>query len=352
MTAPNCEAAQTGPGPGRCLILANPKAGALSRRTRLERRLRAIRRQLSLWFTPRRALHAQADPDPALPDALTLLASLAAESGIEANVELIPPSSQLSALVRRAQAEGFDTIVAVGGDGTVRSVAQSLVHSPLRLGILPMGTANNVAHSLGIPFELAEAMRALAQGVERQVDVGWIGNHYFLEAAGVGLFADAFQALGREEARPWQVVRLLKLIGPLIWNLRSRTLALTLDDKDEKEDALFITVANGRYFGEGMTLAPEASPFDGLFDVVIVGALTRLELLRFGRALMRGTHLLLPKVRVVQAHTIEIRRIHRSHRSLPVHADDQIVGRTPARMDVLPGAIRVITPKCYTEVLE
>jgi YegS/Rv2252/BmrU family lipid kinase len=325
-----------GQGAGRCLILANPKAGAL-----LRREFFAELYAPKMPFLRRRA--RKSDP-PELPAVLPMLSELAAEVGLEANVEALPPPSELPELLRAAQTEGYDTVVAAGGDGTVHAVAQALVHSPLRLGVLPVGTANNIAHALKIPFALEEAIKVLATGVERNIDVGWIGNEYFLESAGVGLFADAVQAFGTRELRPYQVVRLLKTVAPLLWNLRARTLALTLDGVEQLEEAVMVTVANGAYLGEGVPLAPNAALTDGLFDVVIVGALTRLELIRFAFAATRGLHLRLPKVRLAQAQTVEIRRIHRAHHPLPVHAGDHIVAHTPVRMDILPGALRVILP--------
>lgn len=244
--------------------------------------------------------------DSSGPECVAWLGAAAAEAGLQAIVKEIPSPEQLPELIRTAQAEGIDTIVAVGGDGTVRTVAQHLVGTPLRLGILPQGTANNVAHALGIPFRLEDALRVLATGHELQIDVGRIGTEYFLESAGVGLFADALQAQGKEELRRHEILRLLKTVLPITWNPRARRLRLTLDGNVQDEDAILVAVSNGRYLGESWALSPEASLEDGLFDIVIVGAMSRWELLRFGIELLRGRHLELPKVKWVQAHTVEI----------------------------------------------
>ncbi len=273
-----------------------------------------------------------------------MLATAAAEAGLQANVESVPPPEQLPGLLRSAQAEGFDTIVAAGGDGTVHSIAQALVGSPLRLGVLPMGTANNVARMLGLPFDLAAALQVIASGLETQIDVGRVANTYFLEAAGVGLFADAFKAFGKDEPRKYQIGRLLRVIGPLFWNPPVRNLQLTLDGVVEKDQAIWISISNGAFLGDKMELAPGAHISDGKFDVIIVGAMNRGELLQFALALRKGRHLELPKVRRVHARTVEIRRIHRSHHSIPIHADAEIVAHTPALLEIVPGALRVLTP--------
>src|ERR1051325_9861362 len=129
------------------LILANPHAGGLSR-------------------------FSNASSPAGSSDHLTALQNAAQEAGLQATVEVVPPPEQLKARLHRAQQEGYDTIVAAGGDGTIRVMAQAILDTPLRLGILPLGTANNFVHSLGLPFDLPSAMQVLAAGKEHGVDVG------------------------------------------------------------------------------------------------------------------------------------------------------------------------------------
>ena len=106
-----------------------------------------------------------------------------------------------------------------------------------------------------------------------------------------------------------------------------------------------VSVCNSAYLGAGFAVAPDARLSDGLFDVVIIGALSGWELLRIAIALRRGKNLELPKVTRVRAHTVEISSIRRSHSSLPVHADDHIAACTPVRLEVVPGALRVIVDR-------
>lgn len=313
----------------RCLILANPKARRVS--------LLNVVANLTRRDILRRTSSSES------PMAFAVLREAAEQAELDACIEPLPPSpGLLAARIRQAEAEGSDTIVAAGGDGTVRAVAQSLVGTRLRLGILPMGTANNVARALGLPSDLPGALRVLAEGCERRVDVGRFGSEYFLEAAGVGLFADVIQACGTEELRPHQLLRMGKVLFPLFWNPRARRLRLTLDGVTEQEAVLMVSVSVGTYLGENMPIAPDAELSDGLFDVVIVGAMSRGELLRFALALRRGQHLELPKVRRVHARSVEIRRLRRG-RLLPVHADDHIAGYTPARLEIVPQSLRILT---------
>ncbi len=323
--------------PHRCLILANGKAGSI--RT-LRDKVTAV--GLGVW---RRATFQKEPIDcDQQPECIPVLAQAASTNGLEAHVESIPPPHQIPERVRAAEQQGFDTIVAAGGDGTVHSVAQGMVNSRLQMGIIPMGTANNVAHVLGLPMKVEEAMAVIARAKVQKIDVGRVSGRYFLEAAGVGLFADAFAAFGKDEPRKWQVLRNLRVLGPMLWNPPVRNLQLTLDGVAEKDAAVWIAVSNSSYIGDNMELAPDASMEDGKFDVIIVGAMARHELLQFTIALYRGKHLKLPKVRRVRAQSIAIERVHRSHRPLPVHADAEIVGFSPTLLETVPAAIRMVVP--------
>ena len=326
------------PKPLRCLILANAKAGSV----------RSLRTRLLLFGSRcwQKMLFKREPVDcDSQPECVPMLARCASTCGIEAHVEVIPAPHQIPERIRTAEHQGYDVVVAAGGDGTVHSIAQGMVHSNLRMGIIPMGTANNIARVLGLPLKMEDAMAVLASGEVHNIDVGRVAGTYFLEAAGVGLFADAFAAFGKDEPRKWQVFRLLKVLGPMLWNPPIRNLELKLDGVAEKDAAIWIAVSNSSYIGDNMPLAPEASLEDGQFDVIIVGAMDRVELLQFGIALARGKHLSLPKVRGARAKIISIERVHRGHRALPVHADAEIVGFTPTLLETLRGAIQMIVPQ-------
>ena len=334
---PELEPLQQSSRPHRCLILANAKAGSIV----------APQQRVEGWLHQcwnRIIGHTEKVDCDLMPACMGMLAETASHVGLEANVEAVPAPDSLVERVRAAEKEGFDTIVAAGGDGTVHSVAQAMVNSSLRMGILPMGTANNVARVLRLPLDVTEAMKVIAEGHVRHIDVGRVAGKYFLEAAEVGLFADAFAAFGNDEPRKYQIFRLLKVLGPMFWNPPVRNLQLTLDGVVEKDEAIWIAVSNSAFIGDNMELAPGAKMEDGKFDVVIVGAMERHEVLQFALALHRGKHLELPKVRRVRASSVEIRRIHRSHRALPVHADAEIVGYTPTRLEVIAGSLRVLSP--------
>ncbi|HEV2474779.1 MAG TPA: diacylglycerol kinase family protein [Chthonomonadales bacterium] len=324
----------------RTLILANLKAGALQ-----------LRELLSYWpdrigalLGDTRRHSEERRRRPGVPASLELLAGTAARFGIAADVEPVPPRERLPEFLLEARSRGYRTIVVAGGDGTVRSVAQFLVGSGMRLGILPMGTSNNFAHSMGIPARLERAMETLAAGEEMLVDAGRVGNEYFLEAAGVGLFADAIALFGEEEPRWYQVSRMLQCCGPLCWRLRTRSLKLCLDGVECVREVAMAVISNSAYMGPGMEMAPDARLTDGMFDIALIRAGSRWDLGRMAASLARNRRLPDAFVERLRARRVEVSRVHRSHQPLPVHADDHIAAYTPAVMEVMPAALRVVAP--------
>lgn len=312
-----------GSKPGRCLILANPQAGGWNALTASSGDTYA-----SSSFNP----------------VLETVKQAVDRIGLEAEVCEIASPDRLPERIRAAQEEGIDTIVAAGGDGTIRTVAQSLVGSPLRLGVIPIGTHNNFARCLGLPHDLLAALEVIASGEERSIEVGRIGDEYFLEAAGVGLFADAIEAFGAKEPRRNEIWRVLKALLPIWWNLRSDRLMLRLDGVTHEEEAIMVSVSNTAYLGAAMPIAPDARMDDGLLDVVIVGAMSRWELLTFPFALFSKKHLAWSNVHHARVRTIDIRRKRRARKPLLVHADDHIVSATPVHIEVVPNALRVLVP--------
>lgn len=299
----------------RMLILYNPKAGGLKGREKTER----------------------GDCDDTLKEAVSAM-------GLEATLEPTPPPAELKKRLQEAEAHNYEVVVAAGGDGTVRPIAQALLGTSLCLGVLPVGTDNNFAHSLGVPFDLKEALQVLKEGKQRRVDVGRVGEETFLEAAGVGLFAQVISLFGPDGPSLFRFLRDGKMLLPLLLNPPARRLRLVLDGTTYAQEATMVSVCNSIYLGAQFAVAPDAKLDDGLFDVVIVGPLSRWELLRFAFALRFGNNLHLPKVSRVRARHVEISRVYRQHHPLPVHVDDHIGAHTPVTIEVVPQALCVIAP--------
>jgi len=264
------------------------------------------------------------------------LRELLLERGIEAEIFVSPSEDEAVERVDTAVRDGHRTIVAAGGDGTVRAVALRLLDRDVALGILPMGTAMNVARSLDIPLELPLAADLLRGCEPRSIDVAQVRGETFLEVASIGAAAELLA--GGREANEGRIGPALDLLRQGIRNRRTR-IRLKLDGREIHGRAPSIAIANGRFTGRGLELVPEAALDDGRLDVLVFEGFGGLELLvhlarlLLGRAKDR-------RIRRYRATTVDVV----THRPLPIRIDSGVVGTTPAVFTTRPRCLRVIAP--------
>jgi YegS/Rv2252/BmrU family lipid kinase len=258
-------------------------------------------------------------------------------------------------LAREAVRAGIERIVIAGGDGTLGEVASGLLGAGLskyaEIGLLPFGTGGDFARSLSLPREFEPALEVLAAGHTRTVDAGRVrfrgprGEERVAHFANVASFG--LSALVTE-----LVQRTTPLFGPsatftlgalgAILRHHSEPVTLRVDGELAHEGPLTLaTGANGRWFGAGMQVAPEASPDDGLLDAVIVKGLSRPALLAKLPKIYGGSHLRDPAVRLLRGRCIEA---DAPAGRVPIELDGEPLGTLPARIEVLPAALRVIAP--------
>jgi diacylglycerol kinase (ATP) len=242
-------------------------------------------------------------------------------------IELAAPTSEGEAreAVRRAVGDGVDVVAAAGGDGTVALVADELIGTQVALGILPLGSAMNLARSLEIPRDLDEAVAILLDGERRPIDVGYVGERPFHEAVSVGLSAALFAEAQRIDRGQYRA------LGGLIHVLTSHRPAavrIRLDEREIVTRALMVTVAIAPYTGLGLTLAPDARLDDGFLDVRIVGRFSTRELVHHFWSIAFGRRAYHPRIRTERARTVRVE----SRRPMPVRADDADLGTTPVEV--------------------
>jgi diacylglycerol kinase (ATP) len=240
--------------------------------------------------------------------------------------------------IRAAVDSGVEMIVAAGGDGTAGLVAEAIVGTPAALGILPLGSAMNIARSLGIPREISAAADILVTGEIATVDVGRASDGLFFEMASVGINAAVLgEAHKLAEGSYRSILGLLRAI--IVY--RPATMTIELDDETVRTGALMIVIANTPFTGAGLTLAPDARMDDGLFDVAVYRHFSRWELIRHGLSIIAGRRSYSPKVRTYRSATVRID----SRRPLPARADARDLGTTPLELKIVPRALRVIVPR-------
>jgi diacylglycerol kinase (ATP) len=265
-----------------------------------------------------------------------------------------------TAIAERAFDDEVDCLVVVGGDGTVNEVCHAYFIRGEKSGrlppmaLVPAGTGNDFGKSLGLSRSIAETVACIEHGAVRPVDLGVVEltrhdgrpeTRAFVNVASFGLggLCDRMVNSGPK----WMGGQLAFLWGALraLIVYRNVPVAVTVDGRDCLEaPVLNVAIANGRYFGGGMQIAPEADPGDGLLDVVALYDLTRAQGLALAHRIYRGTHLGCPGVRVARGQSIAATAV-RSSEEVLVDLDGETPGRLPLRAWVLPGALRLCVPR-------
>ncbi|MBA2265399.1 MAG: diacylglycerol kinase family lipid kinase [Chloroflexi bacterium] len=282
---------------------------------------------------------------PGLADDEALLAADALRDalkrrGLEVNYRELAEGDDLAELAVHAADTGHDVVVA-GGDGTVSIAAAALVgHESATLGILAMGSFNNMARGFGIPVTLEEALDVIGAGAVTHVDAGWVvigrdEGRPFFEAAGIGVDAVGFLAVELAERRGWWRAIRAFLRG---LRLRKTPMRITLDGVAYRTGSPAVTVSNGPYHGAGFALSTDADPTDGMFEVAVFHGMTRIEVMRHFLAIARRKERREPRIGHYRAKRVTIEGIRRA---LPAHADGVSIGLTPVTFEVRPNALRV-----------
>ena len=259
-----------------------------------------------------------------------------------------PDYESLAASARAAVARRPDALVVVGGDGMVNLGANIVAGTRVPLGIVPAGTGNDMARSLGIPYENAEAaIQALGAALRhgpRTIDaamVRWDDDGARRERWVACAMSAGFDALVNERANgmrhPKGPSRYTIAILVELARLKKVRYRLTLDARVVETDASLVSIGNGVSLGGGMKVTPNALLDDGLLDVMIVDPLSRTTFLRLFPKVFSGRHVGLPIVRMERA-----RRIRIEAPGIVVYGDGERIGPTPVDIELVPGALRVL----------
>ncbi|GAB4505612.1 MAG: diacylglycerol kinase family lipid kinase [Anaerolineales bacterium] len=255
-------------------------------------------------------------------------------------------------LARQAGEQGYDLVVAMGGDGTVHEVVNGLMQVPADkrpiLGVVPVGSGNDFAHAIGVPVEPAHALAHALQGEPSRVDLGLMTDEhgrqeYFDNSLRIG-----FDAVVTIRSHKLPVVRgflmyLTAVIQTILLNHKPAHMRLQADDQAWEQSALMLTVCNGPREGGGFIIAPEAKNDDGILHYAIVGKVSRATMFRLVPEFMKGTHARFPQVRLGACRRFTLS----ADQALYIHADGEIYtgfgsDLRQLRLEVLPAALEVI----------
>jgi diacylglycerol kinase (ATP) len=277
------------------------------------------------------------------------IARAAHAAGLRGEAIFSARPGELAQLARGAAENGATLLVVVGGDGTVHEVVNGVAGRPgVELAVIPRGTGWDFARTHRIPKRLAGALRIALEGTARPFDLGraeYQGRDgrtsaWFANMASVGMSgAVAAQANSTTKALGAKTSYLLAL-GVVFARWKNVRLRVAVDEERREglmEDTI---VAVGRYLAGGMMITPDAEPDDGLFDVLLIGDVTKTELVRVMPKIYRGTHLPHPKGEVLRGTTVAIE----AEKPLPIQLDGEQPGTTPVRFELVPAAIRLRVP--------
>jgi YegS/Rv2252/BmrU family lipid kinase len=225
-------------------------------------------------------------------------------------------------------------------------VVEGAVGPEVTLGIIPWGTGADFARSLGIPRDYMEACRQLPHLETRPVDLGRITclregrevEHYFINAAGLGFDGEVSDLVNRFPKVLGDTISYLTCLLIGLVTYRNKNVELSFDGQHAKGRVNSVVVGNGCYFGGGMFIAPGASFDDGLFYVVILGNLNKLEVVVNLPRVYKGTHLTHPKVSHFSAKEVHVEARQRMF----LQAEGELIGEAPATFQIIPRALRVL----------
>jgi YegS/Rv2252/BmrU family lipid kinase len=272
------------------------------------------------------------------------LQSRAAELGLEGDELSSSAPGELTELARDA-AGRYDLLVVVGGDGSLNEVVNGVAGLDTELAMIPAGTGQDFGRTHGLPVGFDDAVRAVVDGRTVAIDLGRAtyegGERYFANVGTVGMSgAVARRANSMSKAFGGRATFYYALTREFLgW--RNCEVTVGFDGGERRGPMHDVIVANGRWHAGGMKLAPDASADDGLFDVVLIGDVSKLDFVTTSPKLYSGGHVGHPRVEVVRTAAVGVD----AERPLPIEVDGEPVGTTPARFEIVPGALRLRVPR-------
>ncbi len=258
-------------------------------------------------------------------------------TGFKLSITFTKGPNEVYPMAQKAASDGFDVVIAVGGDGTANETINGIVGKKVTLGLLPIGGSNVLARELGIPMKLTEAARVIARKSKRTIDLGWINGRYFSMMASCGY--DAY-AISRTSLRIKKIIRRYAYLWAGIKDFlgyKPTEISLILDKGRVVEKGTFVVVSNTHFYGGTHQVNPYAEIDDGFLDLCIYQGKLQIGLVRFALHLFWKQHLSLKNVKYYRVRRVEM---HSKKKTL-VQVDGDYLGELPMTSKIVPKAIDV-----------
>lgn len=266
---------------------------------------------------------------------------------LDAEICVTTKPGSAARLARTAIRKGAELIVAAGGDGTLNGVINGVADKAdaARVGLIPLGTGNDFARTLGIPTDLEAAIEVVRGGETRAIDLVRVTSdevRYFVNVSAGGFSGLVNEKLTPEMKKAWGPLAYLRSAAAALPELRAYQTTIAFDNTESLMLDLYnVVVANGRYVAGGTLIAPEASIDDGMLDIILIQKRSAPELALLAASVALGTHLSNEAVVFRRAAKLTVN----SKPGMWFNVDGELVGNEPARFEILPRALRFVVPK-------
>lgn len=256
-----------------------------------------------------------------------------ARSGVEVGWAETQYAGHAKELAQDAAAQGFDVVVAVGGDGTVNEVVNGLAGTETALGIIPAGTANLLAGELDLPAGVEEACAVISGGAMRRIDLPFINDRYFTMMAGIGFDAHVVRLVDRRLKGRWGIFSYLIVTLRELMRYRFERIEVSLDS-GEVHSGYYMFVQNARSYGSGYSASPGSRIDDGLMELIVFPRRSLFTVVQYLLSADKSRF----DVSLCAVKAVEIKSGH------DIQIDGDFFGRGPARIGIRSGALRVVVP--------
>ena len=274
------------------------------------------------------------------PDSLSRVVVQLQALGLEIVQENPQSPQDFTSLIERYQ-DRVDLVIVGGGDGTLNAAIDGLVKTDLPLGILPLGTANDLARTLNLPLSLPEACQVIAQGNKQYIDLGWVNGKHFFNVASLGLSVNITRKLTREAKRRWGVFAYLITATKAILKASPFVAEIRFGDQCKQVKTFQIAVGNGRYYGGGMKILHDATIDDQRLDLYSLEIKRWWQFFTVMLAIRTGRHRPELGTRTLSGSEFEIF----TSKPQTINTDGELTVSTPAHFRVIPKAIAVFAPR-------
>jgi diacylglycerol kinase (ATP) len=265
----------------------------------------------------------------------------------DTEIHLTTKAGSAARIARTALRKECKMIVAAGGDGTLNEVINGIQENAGEtcVGLIPLGTGNDFARTLGLPTDLDEALEVLRAGQTRAIDLVRVTSdevRYFINVSAGGFSGLVDEKLTPEMKKNWGPLAYLRSAAAALPELRAYRTTLAFDETESLTLQLYnVVIANGRYVAGGRLIAPEASVDDGMLDIILIQERSAPELALLAAQVAMGAHLSSDAIVFRRAAKLTVN----SKPGMWFNVDGELVGNEPARFEILPRALRFVVPK-------